>query len=448
MFEITGDDTAALNDEDLRTLVGRLCEAELRKHGLPLTAVTYGGNQTAKDGGLDVRVSLPRGTAIRGFVPKAATGFQAKKSDMPRAAILDEMKPQGVVRPSIVELAAASGAYIIVSANGSTSDTALNSRRNAMAEIVKDLPGAKNLTLDFYDRTRVATWVRDHAGVILWVRARIGKSVPGWHPYGSWSHAPEGAEVYLVDDAARIKTGSSDEGDGLSATDGINKIRDALRKPGSVVRLVGLSGVGKTRLVEALFDPAIGVDSLDPSQAIYTNVTEGPDPQPTGLASDLVATRTRAILVIDNCPSNLHRQLSEIARSSGTSVSVITVEYDIRDDQPEGTDVFTLETSSLTLIESLVGKRYPTLSQIDARTVAEFSGGNARVALALAATVGKNETIAGLSDVDLFQRLFQQRHEHDAGLLSVAQACSLVYSFEGEKTSGDNTELPVLGSLI
>jgi hypothetical protein len=31
MFEVTGDDIAALNDEDLRTLVGRLCEAELRR---------------------------------------------------------------------------------------------------------------------------------------------------------------------------------------------------------------------------------------------------------------------------------------------------------------------------------------------------------------------------------------------------------------------------------
>jgi hypothetical protein len=449
MFEITSDDISALNDEDLRTLVGRLCEAELRDHGLPLAAVMYGGNQTAKDGGLDARVSLPLGTAITGFVPKAATGFQAKKSDMPRAAILDEMKPKGVVRPSIVELAAASGAYIIVSANGSTSDTALTSRRNAMAEAVKDLPGGENLSLDFYDRTRVATWVRDHAGVILWVRARIGKSVPGWRPYGSWSHAPEGADAaYLVDDAARIKTGRSDEGDGLSATDGINKIREALHKPGSVVRLVGLSGVGKTRLVEALFDSGIGTGSLDSSQAIYTNVPDVPDPQPAGLASDLVATRTRAILVIDNCPSDLHRQLSEITRTAGMTISVITVEYDIRDDQPEGTDVFTLETSSLALIETLVAKRYPGLSEIDARTIAEFSGGNARVALALAATVGKNETIAGLSDADLFQRLFQQRHAHDAGLLAIAQACSLVYSFEGEKTSGDGAELPVLASLI
>jgi hypothetical protein len=449
MFEITDNDIAGLSDEDLRTLVGRLCEAELRRHGHPVAAVTYGGDQTAKDGGLDVRVALPAGAETTGFIPRPATGYQAKKSDMPRAAILKEMMPDGTLRSVIAELAAASGAYIIVSANGSTSDTALTSRRKAMADAVKDCPAAEKLWLDFYDRTRIATWVREHAGVILWVRARIGKSVPGWHPYGSWSHAPAGADpAYLADDTARITIGGSEEGGSLSATDGINRMREVLGRPGSVIRLVGLSGVGKTRLVEALFDPAVGTGSLDPSQAIYTNVPDTPDPQPAGLASDLVLTGTRAILVIDNCPSDLHRRLSEIARSAGSLISVITVEYDIRDDQPEGTDVFTLDSSSLPLIESLIARRYPGISRIDAGTIAASSGGNARVALAIAATVGRNESLAGLSDADLFMRLFQQRQEPDAGLLAMAEACSLVYSFDGEKTTGDEAELPVLGSLI
>ena len=33
-------------------------------------------------------------------------------------------------------------------------------------------------------------------------------------------------------------------------------------------------------------------------------------------------------------------------------------------------------------------------------------------------------------------------------LLSIAQTCSLVYSFDGEKLEGDEAELPILGSLI
>jgi hypothetical protein len=200
--------------------------------------------------------------------------------------------------------------------------------------------------------------------------------------------------------------------------------------------------------VQALFDARIGEGSLDPSLAIYTNVADSPDPQPAGLASDLIAARTRAILVIDNCPPDLHQRLSELVRSQGSTLSIITVEYDIRDDQPEGTDVFALEPSSVKLIETLLKQRFPELSAIDVGTVAEFSGGNARVAIALAGTIGKNETVAGLTNTDLFQRLFQQRHGHDESLLLIAQACSLVYSFQGEALEGDEAELPILGRLI
>ncbi|MBK1870159.1 hypothetical protein [Taklimakanibacter albus] len=448
MFEITGDDIAALSDADLRTLIGLLCEAEMRRRKLPTSAITYGGNQDAKDGGLDVRVALPVGTEIEGFVPKPASGFQVKKPDLPRAEILKEMIPKGGVRPVILELAAAGGAYIIVSSTGSTSDSALTDRRSAMAEAIRGTPAEGKLALDFYDRNRTATWVRDHPGQIPWVRAQIGKAMPGWQSYGSWSLAPAGVDAsYLADDLARIRTSDKD-GEGVSAIEGINRIRKVLALPGNVVRLVGLSGVGKTRLAEALFDAGVGEDALDPSLAIYSNEADEPGPPPAGLASDLIAGQTRAILVVDNCTPELHRRLSEIARSNGSTISVLTIEYDIREDQPEGTDVFVLETSSVPLIEKLLKRRYPHLSQIDAHTVAEFSGGNARVAMALASRIEKTEAVAGLSEEELFKRLFQQRHDPDPSLLLTAQACSLVYSFDGETLDGDEAELPVLGSLI
>ena len=450
MFEITGDDIAALSDTDLRTLVGRLCEAELRRHNLFTAAVTWGGDQNAKDGGLDVRVSLPAAAAIEGFIPRVNTGFQVKKPDMARAAILDEMrpKPSAALRSVIAELAKASGAYIIVSATGSTSDLALANRKAAMTEAVADCPDASKILLDFYDRTRLATWVRDHAGLIPWVRSRIGRAIKGWRSYGSWSYRPEGVDpTYLVDAGVRIRTGNWNDGNGISATDGINKIRNIVRTPGNVVRLVGLSGVGKTRLAEALFEPSVGTNALDPTLAIYTDVADDPDPQPGLLASDLIASRSRAILVVDNCPPAIHRQLSEIVRSSGTTVNIITIEYDIREDQPEGTEVFTLDTLSPELIENLIEKRASHLSQIDRKTIAESSGGNARVALVLAGTVEKNETIAGLNDAELFKRLFEQRNNPDASLQSIAQACSLVYSFDGEALDGDEAELPFLGLL-
>lgn len=448
MFDVTANEIAELNDTDLRELVGRLCEAELASRGLSPVAVTWGGNQTAPDGGLDVRVTLPAGTAIDGFIPRSATGFQVKKPDMSRAAILSEMRPAGAIRPVIQELADQAGSYVIISSKGSTADIALRNRRAALREGVQGIANADQLYTDFYDRTRLATWVRRHPGLITWVKERVGRALAGWRPYGAWSGAAEDAEAeYLLDDKLRLQLGKHSDEPARSMADAIDELRDELAQAGKMVRLVGLSGVGKTRLVQALFDSRIGLRPLPPSLAVYTNLSDNPDPQPIGLASDLIANRMRAILIIDNCPPDLHRRLSELCAASGSTVSVLTVEYDVREDQPEGTQVVTLDTSSLELIERLVARRYPQLSQVDAHTIAGVSGGNARVAIALAGTVERSETIAGLSDDDLFQRLFRQRHDADNALLLAAQACSLVYSFQGEALAGEEAELPRLAAL-
>jgi len=207
--------------------------------------------------------------------------------------------------------------------------------------------------------------------------------------------------------------------------------------------------VGKTRFVQALFDNRIGENGLDPTLAIYTNMNNAPDPQPVTLVSDLIANGTRAIVIVDNCASGLHGRLSEIVNKAPSALSVITVEYDIRDDQPEGTEVFEVQVASTNLIEKLLRTRFPDLSQVDAHTAAEFSGGNARIAIALAGTVGRGGILDQLTDDQLFQRLFVQRQDQDKSLLEIAQVCSLVYSFNGEDlTDGDDGELSKLAKLV
>jgi hypothetical protein len=447
MFEITPDDIALLNDVDLRSLVALLSEAEMRRRGYSTAAVTWGGHQDASDGGIDVRVALPAEARIDGFVPRPSTGFQVKAEDMPPAEILSEMCPSGVIRPAIQKLVNQSGAYVIASSKGSVSDTALGNRRNAMIEAIGK-SNSLSLFVDFYDRTRLATWVRDHKALIPWVREKIGKAIPGWHSYGSWAFDPEGINgQYLLDERLRIHTRTQQVKEGLSPLEGIKAVRDLLRQPGHVVRLVGLSGVGKTRLVQALFDDRIGEQSLDPSRVLYSNIADSPVPQPASMVSDLIASGDQAILVIDNCGPDLHRRVSELCRIDGSTVSVITVEYDIQDDEPEGTDVFKLEPSSSELIEKLVFRRFPHISAVNARTIANFSDGNARVAIALAETVDKRETLGSLSNAELFHRLFRQRQEYDQSLLQVGQVCSLVYSFQGDLSS-EQHELANLGAIV
>lgn len=448
MFDIDGDEILALNDEDLRSLVARLCEAELIRLRLSPAAVTWGGNHTAADGGLDVRVTLPDDTHIDGFLPRRSTGFQVKKPDMPKKKIFLEMRPKGSIRPVIQDLANESGSYIIVSSTGSTSDSALIARKNAMHAALTDVSNGERLHVDFYDRSRIATWVRLFPGLALWVKSKIGKSISGWHPYGAWCGGTEEVNgEYLFDEHIRIHIGKQNKHSKYKATDAIDYIRGELIAPRRALRLVGLSGVGKTRFAQALFDSRIGSSALPDSLAIYTDLSDNPNPQPIGLASSLIANQSKAILIIDNCPPDLHSRLFEICSATNSTISVMTIEYDVRDDQPEGTQVIALEASSTLLIESLIRRRYPHISRVDASTIAGSSGGNYRIAIALAETIEQSESISGISNENLFQRLFRQRHDFSEPLYISAQACSLVYSFEGESTNLTDSELSKLASL-
>ena len=368
---------------------------------------------------------------------------------MPRNKIIKEMRPAGSLRESIKELMQENGAYIIASSQASATEAALKNRRKAMKEAVADETGHENLHLDFFDRGRIASWVSNHPTLILWVRDKIGKPLTGWRAHGNWTHAPDRIkEEYLFDDELRLHDGDAPGDKRLSVAAGFSRLRDKLSTPRTCVRLVGLSGVGKTRLVQALFDDRVGKDALNPSLAIYTDVSDSPDPVPVELANQLIGAQTRAILIIDNCSPDLHRRLVQICSDQQSDVSLLTIEYDVQDDIPEETSVFRLERASDNIIEKLISKRYGYISQVDARTIATFSGGNARMAIALANTVRQGETVSGFRNDQLFKKLFWQRHDPHEGLLISAQAFSLVYSFEGTDTSSDNSEIKFLARLV
>ncbi|WP_143741861.1 type 1 periplasmic-binding domain-containing protein [Thiorhodovibrio frisius] len=459
LFDITPEHIRALDDEGLRILIARLCKADLRRRGLPVSGVLYGGNQIAADGGIDVRVELPPGTEISGFIPRPATGFQAKADDMPASKIAEEMRPRKTkqvkgtnapLRASIRALAAAGGAYVIVSSKGSTTDSRLTERRNAMRAAVADLDGSDALHLDFYDCTRMADWVGDYPGEVLWVRERIGQAVRGWHSFGNWSRAPEPVDGdYLSDDTARLWDQRNAQDGPLTVGDGLARLQSILSQAGGIVRLTGLSGTGKTRLLEALFDPRIGDKALDPALAVYADIgAETSQPSVGQLASQLIAEGKRAVLLLDNCPRETHDAIAPVCKSAGSPISLITVDLDIRDERPEHTDVFRLQSASAAVIESLLERRYPALSHEIRSRIAEFSDGNARIAILSAGHVHPGTNLADLGDEGLFERLFHQRRQADDPLLRAAEALALVYSFDGEASTGDVAELPFLARLV
>ena len=447
IFEILPDDIKALSDVDLRTLVGLIVEEELSRQGYSASYVTYGGHQNASDGGVDVRVAMPDVTAPTGYVPKPNTGYQVKAEDMPATKIASEMRPAGNLREVISELAAQGGAYVIVSSKGSYSDTSLKKRITAMKDAVKDDPNASKLVVDFYDRQRMVTWVNQNPRALLIVRQMVGRPLSGWKPFSDWSSSPDNLDApYFADDSLRLVGVRLKDTGGLTAVDGINKLREILDAPKGAVRIVGLSGVGKTRLVQALFDARIGDNPLDLSLVVYTDLADKPDPIPQQLFDQIQNSGKRCVFIVDNCGTSLHRKLVT-QMSANSKMSLVTVEYDISDDEPEHTDVFKLEPSSPELIEKVLERRFPSLSAPEIRTISKFSEGNSRVALALANTAKEGVSLANMNDQELFERLFYQNKQESPRLMNATMACSLVYSFDAETLGEADEELPIIAKL-
>lgn len=263
---------------------------------------------------------------------------------------------------------------------------------------------------------------------LLWLNSKYPEGSHGWQGYANWSNSPKGIEeAFIVDEQVRLFDASSGDKEGKTGIETIQALRSKLGTLGTSTRLVGLSGVGKTRLVQALFDERVGEYQLPADQVLYTDMGHAPIPTPRAVIEKLVAEEKQTIIIVDNCPPELHRDL---APSCKKSISLLTIEYDIREDQPEGTDVLSLEPASDTLVTNLLKARFTHLSDQDASKIAEFSGGNARIAIALASTVAQSESISHLKDEQLFKRLFHQRHQEEHSLVQAAQALSLVYSFQ------------------
>ena len=154
-----------------------------------------------------------------------------------------------------------------------------------------------------------------------------------------------------------------------------------------------------------------------------------------------------AILVVDNCPGDTHRALVQITQRPRSQVSLLSIDFDIGQDRPEGTEIVYLRENDDRLIEKLLTERIPSLSVLDRNKIIAFSGGNARIALAIARSAGSG-SLTNLSDRQLIDRLFlDKRRTPDPILRRCAQVASLVYAFHVDAQSEQEPEYYALARL-
>lgn len=430
MLKVNKADIENLNDSELRELIGLLCESELNSQMYSSVAVTYGGNQDASDGGVDVRVKLKNGTLKEGYIPRNETIFQVKVPSMSPSLIQKEMKPEGTLRESIKEIISKKGAYVIVSSKSDFTDLHLKNRISKMKECVDEVDEKSDGHVDFYDCKRIVSWTNMHPSAIFWVKNKNGLSTSGWSSFSEWGVANnELKNDYIFDEKSFIYKNKYLEENKIGVIDAINEIRNILNKKAESVRIAGMSGVGKTRFAYALFDNSIGMNALDQYLLLYCDMSDQPNPTPIDLITLLVASKTRAIVIVDNCIKEQHSKLAKLVNNTNSLLSLLTIEYDAKEDDVIETENYYMGSSENSIVERYLKNSFPQIHHANIATIVETAGGNFRMARYFAVSVEKNNPIGIMNSTELFDRLFMEENKINENLLQTAEVCSLLFSF-------------------
>ena len=446
-LELTGEDIQKLNDSDLRNLVGKLCEISLIKQNVSPICVTYSGKQDESDGGVDVRVEINNAhKLVSGFeINNHNIIYQVKKPKMPESSQRNEMVKNADLKPSIKELNIVNGKYVIVSSGDCLTDKKRKERINSIKKILSEYK-CNNIEADFYDANRLATWCNKYAQIIIWVKEKISHATVGWTNYSNWSNDLEENE-YIMDSNICLYRDTFGENNKITLEQGINEIRDLLNKK-NVIRLAGLSGVGKTRFAKELFNEKIGKNSLDKNTVIYGDMSITLAPIPSLLIQELKLLEQEVIIIVDNCDKNYHDELAILCNNSNGKIGLLTIEYDVKEDNKIESYNYYLDSSSKDVIVKLLERDYSYISKNNINVIADCSNGNFRIAKYIARSINKKENIGILDYNKIFERLFYQNNEVNNQLLKIGQVCSLVISFDGKYNDENNNEIKILSDIV
>jgi hypothetical protein len=190
-----------------------------------------------------------------------------------------------------------------------------------------------------------------------------------------------------------------------------NTIKDNL-KPQSLIRLLGLSGIGKTKLILECFRPgnAINMAPEISDKVLYANMNDNDHNEVIKKIKDLMRTNNRKIVVLDNCPVLLHEKLQPIICLENSTLTLITVspepDENNRDIDPSGkTVVIKLLTQNFKVVVKELLESNFDLTPEEIALIVEFSNGLPLYAVLMAQNKGAIHQPGTLTNQNLLERL-------------------------------------------
>jgi hypothetical protein len=298
-LSVTAADVASLSPADFVRLINHLARREaLEKSPSAIVNTTVATN--IPDEGIDGTAYCEEGEPTQ-YLPALDVVWQSKAGDRltpPRFA--KEIAPGGALRPSIRAAFERGGAYVIYIAADMTPDQ----KEKALRAMRTYVPSKFHGHIHVVAGDDIAAWAsRD-----LWARTYLirsaGRNGPGTLiAFEEWERRLK--NPYVLPEEHRVEA---------------EKLRTALEMPGAAYRVGGTPGIGKTRFVlEAVRElPHAG------HRVVYYDAR--PFEEHRALLDGIQNWRqlnVSGVLVLDNCDSALHQEISNAI--SGSRICAVTI---------------------------------------------------------------------------------------------------------------------------
>jgi hypothetical protein len=444
IFEVNANQIERLNEGQLVAILQRLIHAELNKNSIPLRSGTAPAQLNIPDGGDDGRVSWSGGVNETDWLPSRFTIFQSKKGSMSPSLFKAETqtkssqktdKPQ--LNEALIEALHHSGAYVIVT-GAPVVGTNIDRRIIAIREGIQETGNDPSLlsSIEIYDCNKLAAWTNTHPSVALWLNALLRDvHLSSFQTFEDWGRAPEITEIEFQDcddkrfvaKGIEVKTWQNQDAT-IFLEKSFNEIREVIStfysSRGNAIRIIGPSGYGKTRLVHQLISSQISSpqDVLDKSQIVYCTYEEVKD-RLLNIARDIVNTSSRSLLIVDDCPDEIHARLSEIVNHEGSHCHLLTIGVETNSIGLRRNLIVELNAASSELIDLIAEATNKEIGSRNASLIRELSQGFPRMAVYASRALEHGDE--ELSSVEtLITRILWGEHKEDPSAFESLQLLS------------------------
>lgn len=194
----------------------------------------------------------------------------------------------------------------------------------------------------------------------------------------------------------------------------IQQIKQQIKNNSGNLRILGLSGLGKTRIVFESFREQDRV----PTEYLYCNCQDSDNTSILGAIQKIFDTKEQYVLVLDNCSLDLCRKILFKKEEQRSTCPIITIsnnpEERSKDEEKHSEYIILSKNDLKPIVEKILESKFPDLSKDDLEIIKDFSSGIPLMAVLLANSINEGEKHIGrLADKYLLSRLLSADENSD-----------------------------------